>query len=249
MAVRAGRERFLRWFRQETERRWRAASWPLGATGLHAPLPRWLRRSTWGPPLSDAVITALEARWGITYPQDVRRFLRTVHAQRRRRSFSTADDEGPPRINKVFVLYDQLRDAETIATARATLLERMHERLASGEVWLEEWGTRPRVGRTRARQALQALAAAPRLVPMALHTFVVSGAEHPTSPVFCLHPHDLYLWCKAATWEAYLLDEFTDFLGTGVRRYAPAIRRAARRPRRVPFWSAFADWCETTTAF
>jgi hypothetical protein len=236
--------RFLRFFRSETERRWRASTRPHGTSGLAAPLPRWLRDATWSPPLAERAIAALEARWGIAYSQDVRRFLGIVNAQRRRRSFISEDEDGTRRVSKLYVIYDQLRDVETIATARERLSERIDARIARGDVWFDAWGVRPAAAAARRRRAAAAFAEAPQLIPMALHMFVVSGADLRTTPVFGVHPYDLQLWCKAATWEAYLVDEFADFLGSGIKRFAPTIARASRREPRIPFWSAFAAWCE-----
>ena len=93
-------------------------------------------------------------------------------------------------------------------------------------LWRDGWGTRPPGERERSERVDELVAAAPALLPIFGHRFVL--AEGPTV-VLSVHQSDIIVY--GVDLRAYLLTELGDLLGLSRFDDAPAVDLAS-----VPFW-------------
>jgi len=74
--------------------------------------------------------------------------------------------------------------------------------------WWTEWGEKPTDQRAREKIVRDAVAAAPRLIPIYLHRFIPESPNEPGNPVFSMHGFDTIYY--GTTLEEYLAREFRD---------------------------------------
>lgn len=93
-------------------------------------------------------------------------------------------------------------------------------------VWWEGWGERSQDKRARREVVRDAVARAPRLIPLVAHRFLPETPSEAGSPVFSMYGFDTIYYGVNLT--EYFANEFG-----GTRNIGPA--------RRAPFWSDLAE--------
>jgi hypothetical protein len=162
------------------------------------------------PGLTDAEVTAAEARFGFRFPPDLRALLQA--ALPRGASFPDwrSGDEA------------ELRD----------WLDRPRQGVVFdveyNGFWLDEWGPRPEALMEAKRVAEQLVAAAPRLIPVYSHRMMPDEPQLPDNPVFSVHQTDIIVYGRDL--RDYLAHEF---LMTGHEQEEWAVPSGTRSIR---FW-------------
>lgn len=185
---------FLEWLRDATEEGWR----------------EWLG-ARWRDPLTDAEIDALERRWDVRFTPDHRLFLRVLHT-------TTDTKRGGP------LFYDWRDDAAGIQRAFDWLVEGLVFDVEQGALWPESWGVRPEVASWRQRRVAELVAAAPRLVPISGHRYVLSEPN----VVLSVHQSDIIVY--GGDLRGYLLAELGAWLGR------PPFPDPKIGTSTIPFW-------------
>ncbi len=96
-------------------------------------------------------------------------------------------------------------------------------------LWLDEWGERPSRQEHRAEVVRQAVAAAPRLIPIFAHRFLPSEPSLAGNPVFSVYQADIIVY--GANLDDYIEREIND---RSSRAWPEDIRR-------IRFWSDLVD--------
>jgi hypothetical protein len=177
---------FLEWLRATSEAAW--AELPEGPPGSLG--SAWRRGTRWVEPLSEAEIDAAERRHGLRFPPDYRLFLRVLHTTApERHGVAYRGDEQVATGQPGF--WDWRRDAEAIDAASAGLLEGLVFDVEENGLWPASWGARPDDPAARGAQVAALFAAAPRLVPVIGHRFLLPVEPY---PVLSVHQSDIVVY-------------------------------------------------------
>ncbi|MGI8869634.1 MAG: hypothetical protein ACR2F6_12465 [Mycobacteriales bacterium] len=205
-----GFEDFLLRFRDVTERKWRDLQDP--ALEVFPPV-LWRRGTKWTGGLSDAEIDAVEQRYDLSFRPDHRLFLRVLHTTTMpERTIAHLPDGGTELIDAPG-FYDWQNDEAEIRRRLRLPIERLDiDEIAtiSDPYWPAVWGSPPPTGGARRQQLAERLAAAPRLVPIFGHRYVVGGGGD-TAAVLSVVDYDIII--MAPDLETYLLKELGDLIG------------------------------------
>lgn len=123
--------------------------------------------------LTDAEVAAVQSRFGFRFPPDLRKFLQTALLRGARFPDWRSGDEAALRDWLDLPLQGVLFDVE------------------HNGFWLEQWGPRPGSLEEALRVASEAVAAAPRLIPIYGHRMMPDEPHLPGNPVFSVHQTDI----------------------------------------------------------
>lgn len=233
---------FLQWLRIRSERAWER--WPeptLQVFELHgAGGCAWRPGSRWLGGLTEAQIEAAEQKYGLTFPEDYRVFLRTLHALDRS-MFHAGFAEGDLLVEgECPAFYNWLVDDEAIAGALEWPLEGLVFDAVRSDLWFDDWGPRPSDEPEARHRLAGVLRSAPRLVPVLGHRYLVEADCPRGHVVLSVYQSDIIVYARDL--RTLLLKELAELLDV------PDAARAAydhepyrRAARQIPFWGRFLD--------
>lgn len=241
---------FLEWLRATTEAAWRAlperdrpgqfeTSRPI-PPGTMVPLPTgnfWRNETRWSP-LTDAQIDAAEKRYAVAFPPDHRLFLRTL-GRTLPLNESVRFGEGDALVyGERPGFYDWAGDEKWIREALVRPEEDLLFDVEHNDIWLEAWGGRPTDAAARAARVHEAVAAAPRLIPLVGHRYLLGDPPAVGNGVLSVHQTDLIEY--GSDLRAFLLIELADFLDLDHDEAYEASCAASRHDwSQVPLWGEF----------
>jgi len=173
--------------------------------------PDWQRGTRWLGGLSEAEVESLEQSWGARFPYEYRHFLRVLGAPDRPQlhfGYGEGDSldvsEGPSFYNW-----------QTEATEIARMLNWPLEGLlfdVEHNLWLDGWGPKPDTLEARLNRVTELVAAAPRLIPIYSHRYVLDyplpNPHH--NLVLSVNQSDIIVY--GYTLRNYLLTELYPFI-------------------------------------
>jgi len=221
-------DRFLVWLRAATESVWSDTDdWSLEdfrAAGLIG--ARWQRGTRWTGGLTHDEIDTIERHFELQFPPDHRLFLQILHSTtpwQRGAHYGNGRDLG---IFERPGFYDWRYEEAEIRRARDKALDGVVSALDIEDgYWSPRWGARP-VGADERRAAIERLvSAAPTLIPIFGHRFVV-----PTDPPAVLSMVGTDIIVYGANLRDYLLAELRDVLDLG------SSWQPQRQTTPIPFW-------------
>lgn len=209
-------ESFLLWFRERTERAWEH----------DIPVTRWL------PGLTDAEIEEIEQRWAVRFPPDYRLFLQRLHAIGQVVAGAGNKRKRLAPIPHSKVVYNWQLDKKALKAA--------FEWPLVGVLPKRAVDVRPQsVSLAEAQRRVRAeVAAAPKLIPLAGHRYLVGEPCRAGNPVLSVYGTDIIPYGKDL--RGFLLIEFAGLLGLDFdlmgRRYGVPSRETLVT---IPFWGEF----------
>lgn len=243
-------EAFLDWFRERTEVAWatyhaRALAEYI-ADGVGG--DDWQQGTRWTDGLNDDQIAEVERRWGLRFPPDFRLFLRRLHTVDRPMSgarFTNVRNSPDAIHSRTHLVPHQspsfrkwLTDISEIHGALDWLTEGLEFDIEHNELWRPGWGPMPEPIEARKALARQLVAAAPRLIPVFSHRYLLAEPCQAGNPVFSIHQSDIIIY--STDLRGYFLIEFADLLGleqykTSRAAYAAEVSNTDRYAA-IPFW-------------
>jgi hypothetical protein len=106
-------------------------------------------------------------------------------------------------------------DDQAIAAALGWPLHGLLFDVEHNELWLPSWGARPATAETRAMVVQRLLAAAPPLIPVFGHRYLLAEPLQAGNPVLSVDQSDIIIYGDDL--RAYLLCELGDLLGLDTR--------------------------------
>lgn len=196
-------EAFLRWFRARTEAGWRKVPlYPRDANPEEEDLwgkwhPDW-RGAKWLDPFPDREIDTIEEQWQICFPPDYRVLFKWLHATDRPR-FEYFPGEYS---NDMF--YNWQTGPASIQWAYEHILGGFaFDAIHNTHFWRSEWGTVP-LTKEEARERLKpVIDAAPRLIPIHGHCYLLAEPYQAENPVLSIWQSDIIVF--APDLRTYLL--------------------------------------------
>lgn len=234
----------MEWFRTRTEAAWANYRTRTFEEYVAARVggEDWQRGTRWLGGLSDAKIDGIGRRWSLTFPPDYRLFLRQLHSVDRPMAGAryTAHVEGGKPSNLVPVerpsFYNWLTDVDALRDRLEWPTEGLLFDVEYSGLWLPSWGDKPADVDARAERVRVLVAAAPRLIPVLGHRFLLAEPCVAGNPVLSIYQSDIIVY--GADLRSYLLIECAGLLGLDrekVSRERAAIGRMAPYAA-IPFW-------------
>ncbi len=244
-------ETFLAWFRERTEAAW--VTWrettleqyrARNGSGLD-----WQRGTRWLGGLSDDEIARVEQRWHVRFPPDYRLFLQRLYAVDK--PMRGARFEGyaalPPHENSPLLpvespafpcwLLDDPLDIAYIKGRLDWLYQGFEFDLEHNALWPASWRTKPPTLTARKARMGKLLAAAPAMIPVHAHRYLLGDPCQAGNPVLSIYQSDIIVY--GADLRSYLLKEFADLLGidqSAAHALAEPDAEAYARVCAIPFW-------------
>jgi len=229
-------EAFLSWFQERTEETWRRyktktfEEFVAGGSGGSD----WQRGTRWLGGLSEQEIAVIEQRYDVRFPADYRLFLRVLHSvDRPCVGARYVDSTMIPVTRPSF--YNWQMDAE-IQAAYERLFEGLFFDVQHADLWPQSWGIKPRS--TEAQKALlrELLHAAPRLIPVIGHRYLLAEPCAAGNPVLSVHQSDMIIYGRDL--RRYFLAEFGGLI-EAAESGTPQTPEQWEAYQAIPFWGEF----------
>jgi SMI1/KNR4 family protein SUKH-1 len=256
---------FLDWFRAQTEAYWANIPEATPQETLAQYVGRRVGGCSWQhgtkrlDGLSDEQIDAVEARWNIRFPPDYRLFLRRLHTVdkpmrcARYIGHEEATASGNGYLATVFVheskqhmalgegpsFYDWIHGADSIRDALENVVDGLIFDVENNHLWPESWGTKPDTVEERELRVRELVAAAPKLIPVFEHRFLLAEPCEAGNPIFSIMQSDIIVY--GANLHDYFLIEFVEEL-LALSPNDEAVKTAKARIsdilryESIPFW-------------
>lgn len=195
-------EEFLDWIRARTEAVWsdyQASTFEEYVTaGVGG--KDWQRGTQWLNGLSEDEIHQIERQWSLQFPPDYRHFLQRLHTVDRpmKGAHYTEYVEGGEESRLVPDEAPSFRNwlAETDAVQGAFdwLVEGLQFDVEHNDLWRPGWGPRPATLAEQQEQVRQLVIAAPRLIPVIGHRYLLAEPCQAGNPVFSIWQSDIIVY-------------------------------------------------------
>ena len=226
-------ETFLDWFRARTEQAW--------ATYPETPDATWRRGTHWLGAQPEERVDAAEHRWGVRFPPDYRLFLQRLYAVDRPMYAVQLHLDGSATRRDCTAFYRWLSDASDDIAAIQGRLDWLYDGLEFGiehnALWLNGWEAPPPTLDARKACVRKLVAAAPRLLPIFGHRYLLAEPCQAGNPVFSVYQSDIIVY--GTDLRTYLVHEFADVLNIGGRQAQTAAASdlvTYARYASIPFW-------------
>jgi hypothetical protein len=226
---------FLAWFRNATE-----ASWARTDTPTLADFERtrttgavFQRGTRWSGGFTASEIARAEEKHRVLFPPDLRLFLETLGTTDRPRIGAGFDKR-----NRVVIVetsgFADWRRGDEIRRARAWVVDGLLFDVEENALWLEAWPARPTDAEARSAIVRAAVTAAPPLLPLLGHRFLVGEPFRVGNPVLSVMQSDIIVY--GGDLRDYLLTEFASCLCESPRHVDGDAHEKASA---TPFWNEF----------
>jgi hypothetical protein len=236
-------DEFLGWFRRRTESYW--------ATHEVATLADYVRRGVggsdwqqgtrWLNGLSDDEIDGVERRWSLRFPPDYRLFLRRLHSVDRPMTgayFRDPQDGDRLVPDESPSFYNWLTDTEAIQGRFDWLLEGLEFDLEQNVLWRESWGPKPATLEAQKERVRELVAAAPKLIPVFSHRYLLAEPCQEGNPVLSVYQSDIIVYGHDL--RSYFQMEFYGLLGLTRAEIEPLVTKEINgrfaQYMAIPFW-------------
>lgn len=218
-----GRE-FVLWLRKATEDRWGRLE-DADVSDQRLFWPRWRRGTRWTGGLDDAAIIEVERRYETQFSPQHRMFLQVLHSTTPwRYSPDYSGGRTHPGTTAFPGFYDWQREEAQIRSASRSAVDGVVRDTLADSFWGDSWGPCPDAKDDRRDGLAELMAAAPRLLPIFGHRFVV---DHGTAPVLSIVGTDVVVY--GTDLRNYLLRELHQVLGIPRPPLGPTSTE-------IPFW-------------
>lgn len=209
---------FLHWIKEKTEFYW---SLPPGIATGFMPCEEWIRGAKWQG-LTYEQIDDLERKYEITFMPEHREFLHVLHAIDKYEVIThefEADDQELTEVEIRPLFYNWVTDHSRIKKYLDWPFREISSDIVSKvqPVWLESWGARPATDEEALGHFEMWYNAAPTLLPIGAHTFIVSDIDLKRRPLLSVWGTDVII--AGWSFKAYLISKFSDALGLTAQVY------------------------------
>lgn len=229
----------------------------------------WQPGTRWLGGLSEDEISAIEKQWSLSFPPDYRLFLRHLHSVDKPRLCAyyipNGEDEMrdisafaysestlatafvPPHkqymaLSEALSFYNWQTDIAAINGRFARLWEGLEFDVEHNDLWLDSWGDRPASLGEQQQRVHDLVLAAPKLIPIIGHRYLLAEPYAPNNPVFSVYQSDIIIY--GANLYSYFIAEFGNLLRLNENEYQAArnatqeqtTNAAYHTAEEIPFW-------------
>jgi hypothetical protein len=255
--------KFLDWFRAHTEAYWASipdatpeetltkyVNWRVGGCS-------WQHGTKWLNGLSDEQLDTVEARWSIRFPPEYRLFLRRLHTVDKPKrcaryiGHEEATAPGTGYLATAFVhepkqymtlgegpsFYDWMHGTDSIRDVLENIVDGLIFDVENNVLWPESWGAKPGTAEEREERVRELVSAAPKLIPVYAHGFLLGEPCEAGNPVFSIMQSDIIVY--GADLHDYFLIESGEMFAPDERDAVKAAKARISdilRYEPIPFW-------------
>lgn len=227
---------FLQWFREQTEEAWH--TYPTRTfesyVAAHVGGADWQQGTRWLGGLDEQEIVSIEQRYQVHFPPDYRLFLQMLHSVDRPMVGARFDASNTMAPCTTPSFYNWQTDTTSIQAASEWLVQGLVFDVQQSDLWLPSWGTKPSTGEKQEARVRDLVNAAPKLIPVFGHRYLLAEPCKAGNPVFSIYQADLIIYGKDLY--SYFLEEFGDLM-RGVNSSHTDREPIRLEPyRTIPFW-------------
>lgn len=239
-------EEFLTWFRNQTEATWRdyetATLKDYYARGVGG--DDWQRGTRWLAGLSEQEIATIERHWKLQFPPDYRLFLKMLHSVDKPLSRARYVDSNKLAMMAGPSFYNWQTENALIEQAYEKVIDGIFFDVQHNNVWFKSWGEKPTTEEAQRATLRELVAAAPRLVPIFGHRFLLAEPCRQANPVLSIHQTDIIVYSPNLYY--YFFGEFSDLLDVDEEELEEVFREDHKKIneqyeqyKTIPFWGEF----------
>ncbi len=208
-------EEFLTWFQVRTESTW--STYPTPSLERFAARRMlgcdWQPDTRWLDGMNEEQIATVERQWNLQFPPDYHLFLARLHSVDRpmRCVWGKQSPHDVPTLHDAPSFYNWLNEHAVIQDRLDALVEGLQFDVENNGLWRSGWGPKPTAALTRAERVQELVSAAPRLIPVFSHHYLLAEPPHQGNPIFSIVQSDVIV--IAADLRSYFLSEFAELLG------------------------------------
>jgi hypothetical protein len=242
-------EGFLDWFRERTEAAWASYEGrPFeDYVAAHVGGTDWQPGTRWLGGLTEDQIDQIERTWALAFPPDYRLFLRRLHAVDQPMRGATYEHYDKLTGKSSHAPYERpafcnwLTDTEELRGQFAWLHEGLEFEVEHNDQWPKGWGPKPVTLDAQKQRVRELVAAAPRLIPVFAHRYLVASPNRAGNPVLSVYQSDIVVY--GYDLRSYLLFEFYDLLGLDREQVKQEVEATSNARfaayTSIPFWGGF----------
>jgi len=230
---------FLLWMKDRTEAVWANYRTKTFEEIIAEEMPQnsWRAGTRWQAGLDEPGIDALEKQWEIQFPKDFRQFLSVLNAPDRGLYSVDWSDETPGGLEEQdddVSIYDWNKDDEDLIAALNGPLNGLLFDVEEASLWLDSWGERPGKDTEVSKKVAELVAAAPKLIPITGHRYLLANSLEAGNPVLSVWQSDIIIY--GSSLRNFLLLEFSDLLGLDYQFEDANEGITVEKIATIPFW-------------
>jgi hypothetical protein len=227
-------ETFLRWFQiqaVEAWQRYRTISFE-EFVASQGGRNDWKQGTRWFSGLSEQEIATIEQDYQVRFPPDYRLFLQMLHPV-----------DLPPYDGKIWIpRFPNWKDPEAIQAAYEWLVHGLVFDVQQTDMWLQSWGTKPDTTQAQEIRVRELVQAAPRLLPVIGHRYLLAEPCEAGNPVLSIHQSDIIVY--GIDLHDYFLHEFTWLGFPQPVDYGRITEEQHEAYLTIPFWGELLSYNE-----
>ena len=198
----------------------------------------WAENTRWKPGMAQTEIDAVEEEFGVSFPQEYRAFLATLNAPDKPALWYLFKGETLHNAPTRHVFSDWVDGLGDIKRAQDDVISGILFDVEKGAFWHDDWGERPTDQSARKELITSMVEAAPKLIPLHSHRFLVAGLDLEPTPVLSVMQSDVIYYTDSI--EECLAADFPDLApGLEPPKLSMLDEKACLSAlRAVPFWGA-----------
>lgn len=236
-------EAFLYWFRTRTEEVWRNYQTRTFEEYVASDVGGrdWQQGTRWLNGLSEQDIAAIEELYSLRFPPDYRLFLKLLHSVDRPLTGVRYrhDRQMIPITAPSF--YNWQVDTVAIQQAYDWLVEGLWFDVQYNNLWPQTWGVKPVQIEAQETQVRALVKAAPKLIPVFGHRYLLAEPCQAGNPVLSIYQSDIIIY--SIDLRHYFLTEFGELVGNGKEgsQHARVVSDEEMQEQylAIPFWGEF----------
>ena len=230
---------FLCWFRERTEDTWRnyrVRTFKAFETSRVGGSD-WQQGTHWLNGLSEQEIATIEQYYHVRFPPDYHLFLHELHCVDRPLVGAKFVDDNIMMPITTPSLYNWQTDTKIIQDIYEWLVKGLLFDVQWNNLWQQSWGVKPTTLEAQETRLRELVNAAPKLVPIFGHRFLLTEPCKVGNPILSIYQSDMIIY--ADNLHSYFLAEFGSLVGVGEAiSYQPVPQRRATY-QTIPFWGEF----------
>ncbi len=208
-------EAFLLWFRDRTEDTWRNYRTRTFEEFVASRVGGrdWQQGTRWLKGLDEQRIAAIEQQYQLCFPPDYRLFLNMLHSVDRPLVSAKYSNDRHMIPLTAPSFYNWQTDTEAIRKACEWLVEGLFFDVQHNNLWPQSWGAKPTEIDVQEARVRALVHAAPRLLPIFGHRYLLAEPCEAGNPVLSIWQSDMIVY--GVDLYHYFLTEFGKLIGVG----------------------------------
>lgn len=196
----------------------------------------WQQGTCWKPGLSSEDIRDIEAGFDLQFPEEYYQLLRVLNTTNKGyRAFGLRGNKLQQCADRP-IFYDWQNGQGDISDAWEATLEGLMFDVQYNSLWLESWGAKPETSEAQQAQLAKLIKAAPALLPVSGHRYMISYPLSEGCPVISVWQSDIIIY--GVNLQHYLQQDFGPLCKDVAGRFVSQQMQnnVFNEAKAIPFW-------------